>query len=478
MQERMSPVAREAITYLGKIPYHQVKEEIQKAHICVFPSLAETLGMVTIESMALQKVVVNTSIGWAQDLIEHSKDGFMHHPDDIDALLDSMGIDEASVMDDDSTAANDTEQAEISDPDDIDAILDSMGIDEASVLEDEINKSSEIELNESTEEGEEQPESSISENKAKIDNLSEEYVAPFLSADFSDILAISPDEIEKENEPALENDINDDEEFDIDDLIAEVEQSKEELIADIEQSSTEAVQEEASLEEELDIGDDLLSETFDEETLTELLQDNESEPAIELSPDFSDQNVLADLLNDDDEVNEIQVTEASEINDIQELDNLNFDELLANIEEESSVANQVADFNQITDNNEEVSLEDFDNFTSIADQATNSFESDSGEDDFVSVDSLLSDSQLASEPDEPYKKANIDVGLNEFPEFTSDVNPIDVDADENGIAAKLDLAKVYLEIGDEDNAQVILKEIIKLGDPQQQAEAQHLLSDI
>jgi glycosyltransferase involved in cell wall biosynthesis len=32
-----------------------------------FPSYAETLGMVTIESMALQKPVVNTNIGWAQN---------------------------------------------------------------------------------------------------------------------------------------------------------------------------------------------------------------------------------------------------------------------------------------------------------------------------------------------------------------------------------------------------------------------------
>ena len=96
----------------------------------------------------------------------------------------------------------------------------------------------------------------------------------------------------------------------------------------------------------------------------------------------------------------------------------------------------------------------------------------------MSVDSLLSASQDEVNLEEPYEKANIDVGLNEFPEFTNDVNPIDVDIDENGIAAKLDLAKVYLEIGDEDNAQVILKEVVKLGDPQQQSEAQNLLNDV
>lgn len=106
MQELMSPASKKAITYLGKIPYSQVKNEIEKAHVCVFPSLAETLGMVTIESMALQKAVVNTSIGWAQDLIEHGKDGFMHHPDDIEAYVDTI-----SKLFDDEVLVNNISQA-------------------------------------------------------------------------------------------------------------------------------------------------------------------------------------------------------------------------------------------------------------------------------------------------------------------------------------------------------------------------------
>ncbi|RMB57410.1 glycosyltransferase family 1 protein [Dokdonia sinensis] len=92
MQEQMTPEAKTSIFYLGKIPYAEVKNEIIKAHVCVFPSLAETLGMVTIESMALQKAVVNTNIGWAQDLIAHGVDGFMHHPDDIDAYVNSIDL--------------------------------------------------------------------------------------------------------------------------------------------------------------------------------------------------------------------------------------------------------------------------------------------------------------------------------------------------------------------------------------------------
>ncbi|MBC7523070.1 MAG: glycosyltransferase family 4 protein [Flavobacterium sp.] len=68
------------VTYLGKIPYHEVQEQIKKAHVCIFPTFAETLGMVTIESMAMNKPVVNSNIGWANELIEDSKSGYLVHP--------------------------------------------------------------------------------------------------------------------------------------------------------------------------------------------------------------------------------------------------------------------------------------------------------------------------------------------------------------------------------------------------------------
>lgn len=71
---------KEAVTYLGKIPYEKVQEYIKKAHVCVFPTFAETLGMVTIESMAMQKPVVNSNIGWSQELMEDGKSGFLVHP--------------------------------------------------------------------------------------------------------------------------------------------------------------------------------------------------------------------------------------------------------------------------------------------------------------------------------------------------------------------------------------------------------------
>lgn len=79
-EQLLSSNALKHTIYLGKVPYAEVKNHIKSAHVCVFPSFAETLGMVTIESMALQKAVVNTGIGWAKSLIDEGVNGFLVHP--------------------------------------------------------------------------------------------------------------------------------------------------------------------------------------------------------------------------------------------------------------------------------------------------------------------------------------------------------------------------------------------------------------
>ena len=423
-----------------------------------------------LESMNIEKAEPAAE---ADPLEEEDAQTEITDPNDIDALLESMNIEEAEPAVKADPFEDEYAQTELTDPDDIDALLESMNIDvpdqsSATVKEDtpEYIAQKNLEISDNSADVNQ---TNVSENKEKIESLTEEYVAPLLSADFSDILAkTAADELIGPESTQESTDLVAEEDFDIDALIADAGQSTEYVIE----------KEPSVLEEEsYDIGDDLISETFDENTLAELLND-ESELAVELSPDFSDQNVLADLLNDNEAGTDNQVSEANEINDIQELDNLDFDELLANIEEESSIANQPADFNQNLNVGDEITLEDFDNFKSNANAADSGHSVNDEEDEsFVSVDSLLLASQDEINTDEPYEKVNIDVGLNEFPEFTGDVNQIDVDVDENGVAAKLDLAKVYLEIGDQDNAVVILKEVIKLGDPQQQAEAQDLLNN-
>ena len=74
------------------MPYNETIEYIKNVQVCTFPSFAETLGMVTIESMALQKPVVNTSIGWAQELIDDGKNGFLVHPTEIDKYAEKVNM--------------------------------------------------------------------------------------------------------------------------------------------------------------------------------------------------------------------------------------------------------------------------------------------------------------------------------------------------------------------------------------------------
>lgn len=90
VQQQFQENDLEHVSFLGKIPYIAVQDYIKKANVCVFPTYAETLGMVTIESMALQKAVVNSNIGWAQELMEDGKSGFLVHPSEHGVFADKI----------------------------------------------------------------------------------------------------------------------------------------------------------------------------------------------------------------------------------------------------------------------------------------------------------------------------------------------------------------------------------------------------
>ncbi|MCF6212469.1 MAG: glycosyltransferase family 4 protein [Flavobacteriaceae bacterium] len=80
LKNRLSAKAKENFEYKGVLPYDKVKETINKAAVCVFPSLAESFGMVTIEAMALKKAVVNTNYPWAKEIITDGETGYLEDP--------------------------------------------------------------------------------------------------------------------------------------------------------------------------------------------------------------------------------------------------------------------------------------------------------------------------------------------------------------------------------------------------------------
>lgn len=80
MQELFTTEALPQVSYLGSVPYQEIKAQIKEATVCVFPSFAEALPVSWIEGMAMQKPIVASNIGWAKEVIEEGVEGFLVYP--------------------------------------------------------------------------------------------------------------------------------------------------------------------------------------------------------------------------------------------------------------------------------------------------------------------------------------------------------------------------------------------------------------
>lgn len=80
MQPLFDKAAFQKVTYLGSVPYETIKEHINAATVCVFPTFAEALPVSWIEAMAMQKAIVASNIGWATEVIDNGVNGFLVPP--------------------------------------------------------------------------------------------------------------------------------------------------------------------------------------------------------------------------------------------------------------------------------------------------------------------------------------------------------------------------------------------------------------
>lgn len=82
--ELMKPLFNETaiknVNYLGSVAYAKIHDLIKEATVCVFPSFAEALPVSWIEAMAMGKAIVASNIGWATEVIENGKEGYLEHP--------------------------------------------------------------------------------------------------------------------------------------------------------------------------------------------------------------------------------------------------------------------------------------------------------------------------------------------------------------------------------------------------------------
>jgi glycosyltransferase involved in cell wall biosynthesis len=65
------------VEYLGGKSTDEVRDEIAKASICIFPSYAEALPLAWLEAMTMGNPVVAYDIGWASEVIESGVSGFL-----------------------------------------------------------------------------------------------------------------------------------------------------------------------------------------------------------------------------------------------------------------------------------------------------------------------------------------------------------------------------------------------------------------
>lgn len=82
IKDAMTPETLSQTDFLDELPYSVILDEIAKATVVVLPSFAEALPMTWLESMAMEKALVTSDIGWAKEVMIHGETGYMASPNE------------------------------------------------------------------------------------------------------------------------------------------------------------------------------------------------------------------------------------------------------------------------------------------------------------------------------------------------------------------------------------------------------------
>ncbi len=145
-------------------------------------------------------------------------------------------------------------------------------------------------------------------------------------------------------------------------------------------------------------------------------------------------------------------------------DNLTVDEALAALDAQEGLT---------VSESTKTESEQSDSSAAPSEAILDTFEQENG---FIDIDKLLNDADEDIDLSDQYKDVDVDMG--EVNSLIGNAEMIDVDDEENSVNAKLDLARAYIEIEDEDAAKAILKEVQIDGNERQQTEAGKLLDNM
>ncbi|ALZ74479.1 FimV/HubP family polar landmark protein [Rheinheimera sp. F8] len=175
-------------------------------------------------------------------------------------------------------------------------------------------------------------------------------------------------------------------------------------------------------------------------------------------PDLQlDDNDLQQIFAEDsDDALELMQSEPSaEQESLTDLEDVNFDELLSGLDDYAApVTDPQTDQHKAAEVLAELeALQQSQSRYSVDDDAV-------GLPDFVNIDKLLAATEDQAEPDAEPRTLNIDVGLADFEDLIAADEAGDVDHADAGFAGQLDLVRAYIEIGDADSANHLIKEIM------------------
>lgn len=90
MESLFSEEALKKVHFLGSKPYEEIKDYINRAAVCIFPSYAEAMPVSWLEAMALEKAIVGSDIGWSNEIIENGNNGFKVNPKDYSTFANRI----------------------------------------------------------------------------------------------------------------------------------------------------------------------------------------------------------------------------------------------------------------------------------------------------------------------------------------------------------------------------------------------------
>lgn len=90
MKSCFSKDALSKVEYVGQVPYSKIKSYINDSSLCIFPSFAEAFPVSWLEAMAMKKPIVASNIGWAKEMIEDGKEGYLVNPKEHEVFAERI----------------------------------------------------------------------------------------------------------------------------------------------------------------------------------------------------------------------------------------------------------------------------------------------------------------------------------------------------------------------------------------------------